>query len=155
MLFALLWWVLTGGNAGSWLIGAPAVLAGVWLSRSTWTRQPPSFLRLAQFAPWFAFQSVAGAIDVAMRALQPALPLHPGLVRHRLRLPEGPSRVVLANVVSMLPGTLSADLDGDQLVIHALDRHQDPGAMVEDLEARIAAVFAVDLQSPQRPEAAR
>jgi multicomponent Na+:H+ antiporter subunit E len=72
--------------------------------------------------------------------------LQPGLVRHRLRLPAGVCRVSLANVVTMLPGTLSADLVDDELVVHTLDTGRDMHAMVLDLEPRIAALFGLDLQ---------
>jgi len=144
--FALLWVVLTGGAMDSWLIGVPIVLLAAWLSLTLWPNPPLSLLGVARFVPWFAYQSVAGATDVAIRAFQPRMPLYPGLVRHRLRLPEGACRVALANVISMLPGTLSADLDGDELVIHALDARTDLHRMVIDLEPRIAAVFGIRLQ---------
>ena len=146
-LFAVLWWMLTGGAAGSWLLGVPVVLVAAWLSRTLWVDPPLSLAGLARFTPWFAYQSLAGATDVAQRALRPAMPLHPGLVRYRLRLPPGVCRVSLANVVSMLPGTLSAELDGDELVIHALDTRQDLHAMVRDLEPRIAAVFGLEFDA--------
>ena len=45
----------------------------------------------------------------------------------------------------MLAGTLSADIEGDVLVIHALDARNDLHAMVDDLEPRIAAVFNLPL----------
>lgn len=144
--FSVLWWILTGGPADSWLIGAPVVLLAAWLSLTLWPVTPMSLIGIARFVPWFLYQSVAGATDVAIRALQPRMPLFPGLVRHRLRLPEGASRVALANVISMQPGTLSADLDGDELVIHALDVRKDLHEMVLDLEPRIAAVFGVRLE---------
>lgn len=147
-LFAVLWLILTGGAADSWLIGAPVALIAAWLSRELWVDPALSLPGVIRFIPYFVRQSIAGATDVAMRALRPAMPLHPGLVRHRLRLPEGASRVSLANVVSMLPGTLSADLDGDQLLIHALDTRTDLHAMVMDLEPRIAAVFGFSLEPP-------
>lgn len=144
-LFAALWWVLTGGVAASWVLGAPAVLLAAWLSRSLWADPALSLRGVARFVPYFAYQSLVGATDVARRALQPKMPLYPGLVRHRLRLPPGVARVSLANVVSMLAGTLSADIEGDELVIHALDARSDLHAMVDDLEPRIAAVFNLPL----------
>lgn len=144
-LFAALWWVLTDGVVSSWLIGVPTALLAAWLSRSLWADPPLSVSGVARFVPYFAWQSLVGATDVARRALQPRMPLYPGLVRHRLRLPPGVSRVSLANVVSMLPGTLSADIEGDELVIHALDARSDLHAMVVDLEPRIAAVFNLPL----------
>jgi hypothetical protein len=51
----------------------------------------------------------------------------------------------------MLPGTLSADLVDDELVIHTLDTSRDMHAMVEDLEPRIAGVFGLRLgELPER-----
>ncbi|HUG99349.1 MAG TPA: Na+/H+ antiporter subunit E [Gammaproteobacteria bacterium] len=146
-LFAALWWILSGGSPSGWLIGAPVCLIAAWLSRELWVDPPLSLLGVIRFVPYFVRQSFAGATDVALRALRPSMPLHPGLVSLRLRLPEGASRVALANVVSMLPGTLSANLDGDRLLIHALDTRTNLHAMVVDLEPRIAAVFGLDLES--------
>jgi multicomponent Na+:H+ antiporter subunit E len=144
-LFAALWWILTDGARDSWLIGGPIVFLAAWLSQALWAPSPLSLAGLARFAPWFAWQSLVGATDVAMRALQPQMPLRPGVVHHSLRLPPGAPRVALANVVSMLAGTLSVDLVGEQLVIHALDTGKDLHAMVVDLEPRIAAVFDCSL----------
>lgn len=152
-LFAVLWWILTGGAAASWLLGVPVILVAAWLSQTLWVDPPLSLGGVVRFVPWFAYQSLDGAIDVARRALRPAMPLHPGLVRHRLRLPSGVSRVSLANVVSMLPGTLSAELDGEELVIHALDTRQDLHEMVRDLEPRIAAVFGLEFDPQSTGEA--
>ena len=146
LLFAALWWVLSGG--GGWYVGAPFVLLATWLSLQLWTEYRLSLRGIARFLPWFAVQSLVGASDVARRAMAPSLPLRPGLVRHRVRLPSGVCRVSLANVISMLPGTLSADLVGDELVIHTLDTGRDMHAMVLDLEPRIAALFRVALEEP-------
>jgi multicomponent Na+:H+ antiporter subunit E len=146
VLFSVLWWILTDGAADSWLIGAPVVVLAAWLSLSLWAESPLSPIGVLRFVPWFAYQSVVGATDVALRAFRPRMPLRPGIVRQSLRLPPGASRVTLANVVSMLAGTLSADIDGDELVIHALDTGRDMEAMVRDLEPRIAAVFGVALE---------
>lgn len=153
-LFAALWWVLTDGAPDGWIIGIPVILLATWLSLKLWSKFPLSLPGVLRFVPWFAFQSVAGATDVALRAMRPNMPLHPGLVRHPLRLPRGASRVTLANVVSMLPGTLSADLEGDELVIHALDTRTDLDAMVRDLEPRIAGVFGLRLEDQAREDAA-
>jgi multicomponent Na+:H+ antiporter subunit E len=152
-MFAVLWWILTGGAADSWLVGAPVVLAAAWLSLRLWSRPLISPLGLLRFLPWFAWQSLAGAVDVALRAFKPTLPLYPGLVHHRLRLPPGAPRVMLADVVSMQPGTLSADLLDDELVIHTLDTGHDMHAMVRDMEPRIAAVFGLHLGAGSSEEA--
>jgi multicomponent Na+:H+ antiporter subunit E len=153
VLFAALWWILSGGVRDSWLLGAPLAVLAAWLSLGLWRPTAISWTGLLRFIPYFAKQSLAGATDVALRALRPSMPLHPGLVRHRLRLPPGAPRVAIANVITMLPGTLSADLDGSEVVIHALDTRHDLHEMVLDLEPRIAAVFGASLAGGEEQEA--
>ena len=125
------------------------VLLAAWLSQRIWADRPLSALGVARFAPWFLAHSIIGAVDVAYRAVHPRMPLHPGVVRCRLTVPEGACRVALADVVSVLAGTLSVDIEGDELVIHALDVRHDMQAMVTDLEPRVAAIFGLQ-PAPER-----
>jgi len=86
-LFALLWWILTEGAVYSWLVGAPVVVfavlvSGVLLPGTSWSL--PGILR---FIPFFLWHSLRGGVDVAGRALHPRLPISPGLLEHKWRLP--------------------------------------------------------------------
>jgi multicomponent Na+:H+ antiporter subunit E len=145
VFLALLWWVLSGGEPHSWLIGAPAVVLGVALGwsltgASQWDLRLSGLLR---FAGYFIRQSFLGGLDVAFRALHPKLPLKPELVQYRLSLPEEAHRVLLANTASLLPGSLSAQLEGSMLTLHVLDV-----SVLDDLpalERRVAQLFAVTL----------
>lgn len=152
-VLAAVWWTLTGGDAGSWVIGAPAVLAAavtsVALGRPARWRVSPA--GVARFLPFFAWHALTGSIDVAYRALNPRLPIAPSFERYGIRLPdEGPSRVLFVNVVSLLPGTLSADLEGDALTVHGLTGATDTIDRVKALEIRIAAIFDCDLSEGDR-----
>ena len=51
----------------------------------------------------------------------------------------------MANVVSLLPGTLSADIDGDGLVVHALDGRLPVTEQLAVLESRVADLFRIAL----------
>jgi multicomponent Na+:H+ antiporter subunit E len=148
---ALGWAGLTGGAPGSWAIGLPAVLAGAALA---WWAGPAPAWRLSplgalRFGGWFAVQSVLGAWDVARRAFNPRLPVAPGYRRHPLTLPAGAPRLVMANAITLLPGTLTAELHDDHLIVHMLDTGQDLAADLAALEARVRDLFAL------RPEADR
>jgi len=152
LLAAALWWVLTGGASGSWVIGLPAALAAAAAS----LLQPPprrQGIRLAgalRFAPYYLLQSLRGGVDVARRALSPSLPLAPGFVRHTTRLPRGPSRTFFMGVVSLLPGTLSVRMEGDGLIVHVLDTALPTAAALARLESRVADLF----ESPGAGDAA-
>ena len=146
LLFVLLWWAVSDGN-GSWAFGIPVILlatvASYWLqpARGAWLR-PLALLRLCGF---FLYQSVRAGIDVALRALGPGLRLAPGMIEYQLRLPEGIARVLLLDTLSLLPGTLSAELNGDRLCLHVLDTGLPNEAEVRKVESYIAGAFGMRL----------
>ncbi len=145
VLFALLWWILTEGAMTSWLIGVPVVVfavlaSGVLLPGTSWSL--PGILR---FVPFFLWHSLRGGVDVAGRALHPRLPISPGLLKHRWRLPTGLPRVFMANTVSLLPGTLSAELSEEFLHVHVLDQSGAFESELTLIETRVARMFGLKL----------
>jgi multicomponent Na+:H+ antiporter subunit E len=147
VLFGLLWLVLTEGRPGSGVVGLVFVVAATWLSLAL--LEPPGWrwrpLGLLRFVPYFAWNSLRGGVDVAWRAMHPQMPLKPGLIRYRLRLPTPAPRVFLAGVLSLLPGTLSARLEGSWLTVHALDLGQNLPDALAELEVRVADLFGLRL----------
>ncbi len=142
----LLWWVLTGGRPSSWIIGIPTIALTLWVM-SLSPQSPPwhiSFDGLVRFIPYFLLQSVRGGIDVARRAYSPSLPLDPQIIDFPLSLPPGRSQIFFLNSVSLLPGTLSADLVGTTLKVHVLDHKADP--QLERLETHVARLFKCPLR---------
>lgn len=142
---AVLWGALTGWDATSWVMGAPAVAAGTALTllfppRPRWRLSLPGALR---FVSWFAVQAVRGALDVSRRTLAWHMPLAPGFRSHPLRLPPGPARLVFVNAITLLPGTLSAEISEDRVVVHMLDTRGDLAADLDALETRVRALFAI------------
>lgn len=123
ILFAGLWLALSAGEPASWPVGVLAVAAAVALSLrllppSVHTLRAGQALRLLLA---FVRGSWAGGLDVARRALDPRLPLHPGWVRHPFVLEPGPSRTLLGDLLSLMPGTLAAGETREGLLVHALD----------------------------------
>lgn len=152
VLFALLWWVLTDGAMGSWLVGVPVILFSTLLSVMLLPPFSWSLTGIARFVPFFLWHSLRGGVDVAGRALHPRLPISPGLFDYRFRLPPGLSRVFMANTVSLLPGTLSAELNEEYLCVHVLDESRAFAEELKVLENYVAGVFGLDL-SGNRSEA--
>jgi len=149
-LFTLLWWVLTDGRADSWTVGSVSILAAVMLSLRL---LPPvtttvSRIGLLRFFGFFFVRSLRGGIQVAGLALHPRLALSPGIHEIALRLPEGIGRVLLANTLSLLPGTLSVELDGKRLCLHVLDDQAPTETEVRHAETRIAHMLGLQLEQP-------
>lgn len=146
VLFSFLWFILSDGSMLSWLIGVPFILAAVISAVYLAPLEIPRFnpLYLVVFFPVFLKLSIAGGVDVARRALVREIPLQPGLLEYSLRLAPGTPRIFFMLLISLLPGTLSADIAGDRLTVHVLDTGQDNQAELASLEEKVAHLFRID-----------
>jgi multicomponent Na+:H+ antiporter subunit E len=152
LLFALVWWALSDGSAQSWWVGAPAVALAVITSVALLAPVPLVWWQLLKFVPVFLWRSLQGGADVAWRALDPRLPIAPRMIDYPLRLPSGLPRVMLVNIMSLLPGTLSAELHGQVLKVHVLDGRGDVLPELEALERSVARISGVTLAPAERGE---
>jgi len=141
-------------GADGWLLGALALALGLWArqrcaahpaqAHAPAPAQPAPRLRwlaLPRLLLVFAWQSLLGALDVTRRVCTPRMPLQPGLLELPLRLPTEGQQVLLALLVSLMPGTLAARLEGGRLTLHALDTRLPIEAEVRHLEGLIAALY--------------
>ena len=141
----LLWLILAADNAADLGAAAGAVLAATLASLRL---LPPGTnhvrpIAVAQLALRFLRQSLIAGADVARRALDPRLPLHPGFILYPVALPPGPARNMFTTLMSLLPGTVptGADETGG-LLIHCLDVEQSTTAQLDAEEAHFARVLA-------------
>lgn len=143
--FALIWWALTDGAASSWWIGVPAVLLALVASVALLAPMHFNWFELARFLPFFLGRSLLGGVDVACRAFHPRMPVDPGLVEYPLRLSPGLPRVVMANMVSLLPGTMSTEIGQNCLHVHVLDRRKALFPELDAVEQGVARMFGISL----------
>lgn len=148
-LFAVLWWALTGGNLDSWGVGVVSVALATAASLHL---LPPvntyvSRIGLLRFLVFFIVQSLRGGAQVAGFALRPRMGLRPGFHEIDLRLPDGIGRMLLANTMSLLPGTLSVELQGNRLYLHVLDERAPTETEVRTAETRLAHLLGLTLHT--------
>ncbi|WP_218141616.1 Na+/H+ antiporter subunit E [Nitrosomonas sp. Nm51] len=152
LLFSILWLILTNGDPSSWLIGAPAILFAVIASTRLVSPVPLIWSEVPGFIAFFLIRSLAAGADVAYRVLHPLMPIAPDLVTYPLRIPPGLPQVFMANTVSLMPGTLSADLNQNILKVHILDKEKNFMTELESVERRVARMFGVSLQHEGRKQ---
>jgi len=143
----LAWLALSGTSA--WEVGlvAAGVSAFVGALLAPGDPFPWRPWRLLPFCVFFLHQSVRGGLDVAGRALHWRMPVEPCFVDYALSLPPGQPRTLMISLVSLVPGSLSVDLDVERNVLRVHLLVPEGEAAVRELEARIADLFA--LAAPQ------
>lgn len=142
-LFSLVWLVVAGADPMSWVIGVPAVALATLaaLKLATQRADHPRTMGIIRFVPFFLAESIRGGIDVASRVMRPSMRISPGVRSYALRLTGPNARVFFLDSISLLPGTLSADMRNGVLYVHALDIHDDIDASLQRLEVRVADLF--------------
>jgi multicomponent Na+:H+ antiporter subunit E len=60
-------------------------------------------------------------LDVAKRVVSPNLPINPGIVKVKTKLTSRLGRMILANSITLTPGTLTVETDEDNFYIHWID----------------------------------
>lgn len=137
--FAVLWAILSGGRG--WSFGVPVILVATLASSLATPTNRWSLAGVAHFLPYFVWNSLRGGVDVAARALHPGLPIDPAVVRYEMQLDSTEARVLMMNTVTLLPGTLSADLQGNVLLVHVLNVSGLSMDTLRTLERRVRGLF--------------
>jgi multicomponent Na+:H+ antiporter subunit E len=138
LLAAGFWWTLTGGDSGSWIIGLPAILLGVYISFSLST---PGIHRLCLpalpgFLVYYFSTSLIAGLDIARRILSPRLPLASTMLSFETSL-EGLPRWLFISSLSLMPGSLGVRSGADGLLIHSLDSADTTRKSLRKLESHI------------------
>jgi multicomponent Na+:H+ antiporter subunit E len=127
----LLFGALVGG-------GCLYLIRGQIGGRRFWRR----VVRMAALALLFVRELILSALRVAALVIRPRLDLRPALVAFPLTVTSDVEITLLANLITLTPGTLSVDVSPDRrhLLIHAIDVRDREGlirSIREGLEAKV------------------
>ena len=90
---------------------------------------------------WFLLYSIKGGFQVAFVALKPKLELEPFLYTHHLKVHSPFSISLLANIYSLMPGTLSIEEKEGKLLLHILDKTLFELALIERFDGYVFNAF--------------
>ena len=90
------------------------------------------------YIPVFFWYVVVANLDVVYRVVHPDMPIHPGIVKVKTTLKNPAGRTMLANSITLTPGTLTVDItDGEYLYIHWINvKSEDIEQASRDIVAR-------------------
>ena len=100
-------------------------------------------LRLPAYGLWLLWQIVLSNIHILKLALTPGdiKELDPSLVRIKSKLKTDFGKYVLANSITLTPGTITIEVDGDEMLIHSISKHTASGVQDDTMEKKVAKVF--------------
>lgn len=78
-------------------------------------------MKYVSFTPLFLKSLVKSNIEVAKIVLDPKLPINPGIIKLKTSLTNEYDKLLLANSITLTPGTITVELKDDFLYIHVLD----------------------------------
>ena len=114
-----------------------AALGRIYPSAPEHLLDPRRWLWFALYVPYFLYYCVRANLDVAYRVLHPRVPIRPGIVRVHTDLQTDLAKTFLANSITLTPGTLTVDIDGQDLFVHWINiTSDDPGRQTETIVRR-------------------
>lgn len=93
------------------------------------------------FAFFLGKEIVISSLQVAYVVLHPRMPIEPRLMRFQTNLPHPLARLTLANAITLTPGTVTLDVDGDHFVVHALTPVSAGGIETGVMRNRVSRIF--------------
>ena len=126
VLLALLWLALSGVYKPLlFALGLGSVAFALWISRRMDVigdeNNPGLFSwRLPVFWAWLVWQIVLSNLHVARLVFSPRK-IAPRVMKLPVKQASVAGKVTFANSVTLTPGTVSLELEGDELTVHALD----------------------------------
>jgi multicomponent Na+:H+ antiporter subunit E len=99
------------------------------------------FLRFLAYIPWLLFQIAIANLQVTYQILHPRMPVSPRLLHFHTTLRTEPSQILLAQSITLTPGTITVDLDQCEFLVHSLAG--GPGQILDEggIQQRVARVF--------------
>jgi multicomponent K+:H+ antiporter subunit E len=129
-------------SLGHWLLGAVLGLLIPLLTQLFWERVPRLYkpVRLCLFFLRILGDIVFANLQVAKLIIGSSSKLRPAFVEVPLELEDDLALTMLASIVSLTPGTVSADLSDDRktLLVHGLDV-ADEEQLIREIKQRYEA----------------
>lgn len=96
--------------------------------------------RALTYWPWLFVEIVKANIDVAKRIVDPKLPISPTMLRVKASQKTEVGRVIYANSITLTPGTVSVELEGDMIEVHALTAEGAASLEEGEMDRRVTAM---------------
>jgi multicomponent Na+:H+ antiporter subunit E len=139
------WFLLSGETAPLFLgLGALSVILSLALAARLRIidRDASPYHRIVQlmlYLGWLLVEIVKANVAVIARIVGPRHAIDPVMVNLRTTARTDLGKSLFANSITLTPGTVTVDIDGDALKVHALVREASPVASFAAMDRKAAS----------------
>jgi len=137
-------WLLLSGHFYPlfYFLGAVSVAISVWVSARMKVvdheGHPVQIAgRVFIYFPWLFKEIIKSNIDVARIVLTPSLPIDPRVITVKASQKTAVGRTIYANSITLTPGTITIDVRGSELQVHALTEASAEGVRSGEMDAHV------------------
>lgn len=148
VLFAL--WLLLSGFFQPLLIGL-GVASSAFVAWIAWRMDVvdheghPIHLswRALTYWPWLGWEIVKSCITVSRIIIDPKLPISPRIIHVKASQADELGHVIYANSITLTPGTVSIDVIGHTIEVHALTKESAEELENGDMDRRVVRMEGI------------
>jgi multicomponent Na+:H+ antiporter subunit E len=90
---------------------------------------------------WLLWSVLQSNFQVAYLVLHPKMPIQPGLLRLRTKLRNRTGHIMLANSITLTPGTITVDFDDGNYSVHALVPSAAQSLLDAKMQSKLERIF--------------
>ena len=142
-LFLIAIWCVLSGKFDALHLGV-GVLGSLFIAASFYSRRsadPFPMIKFLKFIPWHLWQVVLSNIRVAALVLSVSNKINPSFVSENPEIDDIRGLALLGCGITLTPGTLTVDINSDQMLVHSLDDIFAQDIVVGTMARRLQRVF--------------
>lgn len=90
---------------------------------------------------WLIYQIILSGFHVLGILMKPSMPIETAIVKFRVDLPSSHAKMILGNSITLTPGTLTIDIEGDLFTVHALDSSSYASIENDEMPRQVLQLF--------------
>ena len=138
-------WLILSGTDNPFHVGLGLVVScGVaWLNSGRADSSARHFpvVGMLWYLPWLLSRIVQSGVHMTVLILRPSLPIAPRLIHYRTNLQHQMGIAILGNSITLTPGTITVEVQAQELVVHAIDDEAGHDLTTHRLERHIDRMF--------------
>ena len=100
------------------------------------------------YLPWLLSRIIIANLQVTYLVLHPRMPIEPVLLQFRTRLRGSLAQVIVANSITLTPGTTTVNLEEGKYIIHVLVPSAAGEILQAKLQNKVGVIFMEDEEPP-------